>query len=651
MPRQTPSQARLRQISGLILASLWPNIGLSAKMAAIVVVGTIALVGLFAYLGTAALNEDIQRTLQERVILAQATARHIDYVLASIEEVLTETAAQTDWSDSTRVNDVLQRAFRRLDFYATQVFLLDRDGRVIAAYPPLTSTVSFDQFASVAAVLNGQPFAVSRFTRPIGALGSSTVAATPARDATGNVNGALVISINLTGPNIRMFTQPIGLGDTGYLDLIDLGGNILASTRSDRIGSTSDHGESLAAMIRDHRQAVSACHDCHTASAESQPRPEVLAFAPLERAQWGVTVRQSEDEVFASIRQLQLRIFALMAIMLAGALVLVYLTTRSVITPVQALTAATQRIARGDLDTPLGMHGRDEIGTLASSFDAMRAQLKDSITEIQTWNRELDARVRERTTAVEQAKVEIVQLYGELQRKEQTRGELLRRVFSAQEEERKRISRELHDETAQVLTGLAYALDDAAETTVEPDIKPQLERMHTLANTALAEIHRIILDLRPTMLDHLGLIPALRWYAESRFNDLGIRLAIRELGQPRRLPPAVETALFRVVQEAINNITRHSGARRADFVFEFLPDHTEVWVTDDGKGFDPTSALGFTDGKRGLGLMGMEERMSAVGGQFNLQSAPGKGTLIQLIVPAEETTEQGNGKSNSIADR
>ncbi len=651
MPRQTPGKAWVRQISILILPWLWPNIGLSAKMAAIVVVGTIALVGLFAYLGTAALNEDIQRTLQERVILAQATARHIDYVLASIEEVLTETAAQAAWSDSTRVNDVLQRAFRRLDFYATQVFLLDRDGRVIAAYPPLTSTVSFDQFASVTAVLNGQPFAVSRFTRPIGALGSSTVAATPVRDAAGNVNGALVISINLTGSNIRMFTQPIGLGDTGYLDLIDLGGNILASTRSDRIGSTSDHGESLAAMIRDHRQAVSACHDCHTASTGSQPRPEVLAFAPLEHAQWGVTVRQSEDEVFASIRQLQLRIFALMAIMLAGALVLVYLTTRSVITPVQALTAATRRIAKGDLDTPLGMQGQDEIGTLASSFDVMRVRLKESIVEIQTWNRELDARVRERTAAVERAKGEIVQLYGELQRKEQIRGELLRRVLSVQEEERKRISRELHDETCQVLTGLSYALDDAAETTPTPEIKPQLERMHTLASTALEEIHRIILDLRPTMLDHLGLIPALRWYAESRFNDTDIRLVIRELGQPRRLPPAVETALFRVVQEAINNIARHSGASRAEFAFEFLPDHVEVWITDDGRGFDPTNAFGFTDGKRGLGLMGMEERMSAVGGQFNLESAPGKGTLIRLIVPAQETTEQRNAQSDSVADR
>ncbi len=617
-------------------ARLWSSVGLGMKMATIVVIGTLSLVGLFAYLGTAALNEAIQRALQERVVLAQTTARHIDYILVNIEDLLTDAAAQPAWFDPPRVDENLARAFQRLDLYASRVFYLDRAGRALAAYPAITATVSFDQFAAVTAVLHGQPFAVSRYLRPLDPLGASTVAAVPLRDATGSVNGALAISINLASPNVRTFTHPIGLGETGYMDLIDLSGAILASTRRERIGAQSDHGDTLAAMIRAQRQTVSACHDCHSTPAATTPVREVLAFAPLERAQWGVTVRQSEDEVFASIRQLQLRIFALMAIMFAGALVLVYLTTRSVITPVQALTIATQRIAAGDLDTPLGIQGKDEISTLARSFDAMRERLQTSIAEIQQWNRELDARVQERTAACENAKQEISQLYGELQQKEQARRELLRRVFTAQEEERKRISRELHDETCQILTGLSYALDDAAETTATPEFKPQLERMHALAATALEEIQRIILDLRPTMLDHLGLIPALRWYAESRFDALGIRLTLRQVGQPRRLPPAVETALFRVTQEAINNIACHSNATRATFVFEFDSGGIQVWIEDDGAGFDLATVFRATDGKRGLGLMGMEERMNAVGGQFSLRSAPGVGTTIHLSVPVTE---------------
>ena len=146
----------------------------------------------------------------------------------------------------------------------------------------------------------------------------------------------------------------------------------------------------------------------------------------------------------------------------------------------------------------------------------MRARLKDSIAEISAWNRELDARVHERTAECRASKNELEELYGELQQKEHARSELLHRVFSAQEEERKRIARELHDETAQVLTGLAYALDHAAEQTTAPEIQAMLERMHTLAETALQEIQRIILDLRPTMLNHLGFMPALRWYAQTR---------------------------------------------------------------------------------------------------------------------------------------
>ena len=615
---------------------LWSRFGLSVKMAAIVVVGTIALVVLFLYLGTAALNENIQRTLQERVVLAQTTARHMDYILANIEDVLPDVARQTSWSDSTHLNEALERARYRLGFYATQVFLLDRDGRAIAASPPITSPISFTQFASVNAVLGGQSFAVSRFTRPINGIGSSAIAATPIRDDDGKVGGALVISIDLTSPNIRTFTQPIGLGETGYIDLIDLSGTILASTRHERVGAQSDHQESLATLIRAQRQTVSACHDCHTTATANWPVREVLAFAPLERAQWGVTVRQSEDEVFESIHQLQVRIFALMAIMLVGALILVYLTTRSVITPVQVLTTATQRIAAGDLDTPLGMHGQDEIGTLARSFDAMRVRLKESIAEIKVWNRELDARVHARTADCERAAAEIRQLYEELQQKEQIRRELLNRVFSAQEEERKRISRELHDETCQVLTGLSYALDDTAEILPTTDLKPHLERMHDLVTTALAEIHRIILDLRPTMLDHLGLVPALRWYAESRFDGLGIRVSIREVGPARRLPPAIETALFRVVQEAINNIARHSRATRADFVLEFTPAQVQVWIKDNGKGFNPATVLSATDHQRGLGLMGMEERMTAAGGHLQIHSTPGDGTTIQLSAPVKD---------------
>ena len=620
-----------------VFLRVWYNIGLGAKMAVIVVIGVVSLVTLFAYLGTAALAESTQRTLQERVILAQTAARHIDYLLASIENSLTDTAAQAEWSDPSQVNALLDHAHARLKFYGAHLFLLDQTGALVAARPAITYTISFDHFASVAAARDGQAFAVSRYERPLDSIGTATIAVAPVRDDSKRVIGALVLTIDLAQRDNSLFTHPIGLGETGYMDLVDLGGIILASTRAERVEQVSYHGTSLAWMIQNRQQMVSTCYDCHPNPSAPARRDEVLAFAPLERAAWGVTVHQSEDEVFAATRVLQWRIFALLIICIGGALALVYLTTRSVIAPTQDLTRATERIATGDLDTPIRARGRDEIGALAQSFEAMRARLKDSIAEISAWNRELDSRVHERTAECRAAKNELEELYGELQQKEHARSELLHRVFSAQEEERKRIARELHDETAQVLTGLAYALDHAAEQTTAPEIQAMLERMHTLAETALQEIQRIILDLRPTMLDHLGLMPALRWYAQTRLEVQNIKLTMREIGAPRRLSPPVEIALFRVVQEAINNLARHSFARHAHCVFEFDADRVVVRITDDGIGFDPGSITRAVNGKRGLGLIGMEERMSAIGGALHLRSTPGGGAGITLIAPVEDT--------------
>lgn len=635
---------------------LRPTVGLGTKMAMIVVMGLMSLIGLFAYLGTAALNENIQRTLQERVVLAQTAARNIDHSLIYIEHVLTDTAARCR-SDAERRFVNVECVHRRLYFLATRAFLVDRTGHAVAAYPSMPGTVSFSQFMAVSAVLEGQLFAVSRYRRPLEPLEPAAIAAVPVWDEHGTVTGALVISIDLTGPGTRLFTDPIGLGETGYMDLVDRRGVILASTRAERIGHESDHRDSLAAMIRDRRQVVSRCHDCHTALPDPAPRREVLAFAPLERAQWGITVRQSEAEVFASIYRLQLRIFALMVLAITGALILVYLTTRSVITPVQALTAAARRIAAGDLDTPIKATARDEIGTLAQSFDAMRARLKKSIDEIQELNRVLDARVQERTAALAAVAAENVRLFVELQRKEQLRSELLHRVIGAQEEERKRISRELHDETCQILTGLAYAVDSAIELADAPEMQQQLERMRLMTETALDGVHRIIFDLRPAMLDHLGLVPALQWYAETCVNGQGIHFTIHHTGNVRRLPPPIETTLFRVVQEAITNIARHSKAQHAELVFDFADDQIEVRVTDDGVGFDPAGVASAWNGQRGLGLMGMEERMSTIGGEFDLCSAPGEGTTIRLSVPIKNTTslsgieEQNHGENSSAGGR
>jgi signal transduction histidine kinase len=233
--------------------------------------------------------------------------------------------------------------------------------------------------------------------------------------------------------------------------------------------------------------------------------------------------------------------------------------------------------------------------------------------------------------------IENARLYAELQRRERMRGELLRRVIGAQEEERKRIARELHDETSQNLTALIYAAEEAS--TVQANEAPiLLAGMRNLAQRTLDGVHKLIFDLRPTMLDHLGLVPALRWFAESRL-AASVRLTTTETCESEeaalacRLPPEIETALFRVVQEAIQNIARHAVARNVELSFARDDAWVVVDVVDDGIGFDLVEVTLLPDDGRGLGLMGMRERVELLGGKLEIDTAPGYGTRLHIEVP------------------
>lgn len=229
--------------------------------------------------------------------------------------------------------------------------------------------------------------------------------------------------------------------------------------------------------------------------------------------------------------------------------------------------------------------------------------------------------------------VENARLYAELQQKEQVRKELFRKAINAQEEERKRIARELHDDTSQALTAIMFAAEAGLEIDSADEIKASLEHMHNLTRQTLDGVHEILFDLRPSMLDHLGLMPAIRWFAKSRLEPQGIRVNIDAENHSCRLMSEVEIALFRVVQEAITNVVRHSGARNVDICCELEDDQVRIDIQDDGIGFDPTQITLSPETGHGLGLLGMSERLELVGGLFEISSAPGQGTSVGIFAP------------------
>jgi len=241
--------------------------------------------------------------------------------------------------------------------------------------------------------------------------------------------------------------------------------------------------------------------------------------------------------------------------------------------------------------------------------------------------------------------LENAHLWEQLRHKEQLRSELLAFSLNAQEGERQRIARELHDATGQSLNAILFGLK-TTETTLDSDPEQGrilISRLKAAVSDTVRELQTIIYDLRPSILDDLGLIPALRWYADQRLESEGIHVKWEILGVERRLPSEIETTLFRIGQEAITNIGKHAQAGKISIKLVFGENTVMLQIGDDGQGFDVETTLTrrLIEG-RGLGLLGMRERAELLGGVLEVHASPGEGTLIHVILPLEQNGETKN---------
>ena len=216
---------------------------------------------------------------------------------------------------------------------------------------------------------------------------------------------------------------------------------------------------------------------------------------------------------------------------------------------------------------------------------------------------------------------------------------LSERAINAQEEERRAIAQSLHDDTGQALSMLIIHLDRIDER-IQPrqkELKKQVADARALASTSLTELRRILSGLRPAILDDLGLVPAIRWYARTSLEGIGVNVVVKAPRIPLELSPAITTTLFRIVQEAVNNIVRHAGARSVTIVLGSNGDSVNLRVEDDGRGFDPSTASRDAVELQRLGLLGIRERTELIGGEVQIESAPERGTRLNVSIPLGET--------------
>lgn len=289
---------------------------------------------------------------------------------------------------------------------------------------------------------------------------------------------------------------------------------------------------------------------------------------------------------------------------------------RLVIRPLENVAHALTLFGEGHYEMRLPVESEDEVGQLAKTFNEMSQRLQSDEIEKRT-------------------------LSENLRREASERRQLLKQLIYAQEEERKRVARDLHDGLCQDLAGLVISLETIERFSPrQPKLaRNQIQQARRLVIETTQRAYEMILSLRPSVLDDLGLVPALRTHAERALKNTGIHFELNDSLLAQRLPSEIETALFRVFQEALNNIVRHASARSVSVSLRVSNQIFSGEIVDDGHGFDLNDVPLDGSDTRGLGLLGMRERVEQCGGTLEITSQPGGGACIRVKIPLLEMND------------
>ena len=601
-----------------------------------VTVGLLAMFGVLAFLGLVAIDQATELVFSERLATAHTTASILERDFEAIaietreqvEELEKRSAVRSGPADGTA--GLLLAHFQEREespyFTVGGVWVLDPTGRLLdAAGSP--GAASPGQIGGEGAIPS-LPSSGSSVLRALGSVpGATPLAAIVVRTAATASSQGTVLIVHLVGRNSSSAYIPAAHGrplvedpvasvasrpsDEYHLEVVDPDGvAVLGIGEDERPGEPSRHFPAIRDLVRDHGAAALL----HQPVAGDSFEPHVMAVVPISSTPFYLALEQPVDVALALPLQLRERLLLSIVVGFAATLALAWFTTRRVVGPTEQLTAAAGRIARGDLTSPIGVTAPDEIGELSESLDLMRRHLLAARASAEATNRALESRVAERTARL---------------------GEVLRKTISAQEEERHRLALELHDETAQTLAALLIMLDRARDSLDDRSSRTAIHvrEAKAVSTRLLDETRRLILGLRPSVLDDLGLVPAVRWQCETSLRDRGLEATIDDRLGATRLPSHVEVALFRIVQEAVTNVARHADARHVEITLRRDDETVTVIIADDGKGFETQFGVGIAGRYDSVGLSGMAERVALLNGSLQVRSAPGAGTTVEVKVP------------------
>lgn len=371
-----------------------------------------------------------------------------------------------------------------------------------------------------------------------------------------------------------------------------------ASDRPDSVVAVSSDGQRVFRSMQPIENGPE-CARCH--GTDDQLRGLLLTDIPMAPLEASLTANLRSNLLWS------------VGIILSTILLVNIVLNRLVLSRLERLIAAINEFGQGDLASAIPEDEPDEIGQMAGAFNRMAHR-------------------------VEKRESENLALSEGLRRQSALRGELFKRLITAQEDERKRLARELHDELGQALTGLIFRAEAMGELfSIDPgSAHEKLVEIRSLAGETSQIMYELIMDLRPAALDDLGLAAAIRAYADRLLADTNTTFVLDTNGLQDRLPSTLETTLYRVFQEALSNVVRHAGAERVQIALRKCDSVFEGEIVDNGKGFALDSINMNGNSSRGLGLLGMQERVAQCGGYMDIVSRPGSGTRIMVRLPLKE---------------
>jgi signal transduction histidine kinase len=582
------------------LALVWTVLPLALVLA--LVVGT----GFYAY------QQVVQSLLTARdQELAKVSAERLSDNIRGYADLLVALANSDEVrsGDAQRQKNVLERSQDLLEVFDGGVAVLDEHGVVTIADPAhgelVGQNLAVHPYFQNTKTLQQPTF--SDIFQELGSREETIVVAVPIigtqGDFRGIIRGKFNLRAQLASPqeiirgdfslSHRRLGQEIRnlkIGDEGYAYLVDRNGRVIYHPEGTSIGQDFSHRRAVDRLK--HGEQVGAF-----VSQEAGQERFVVGFANLPATGWGLVIREPWAEVVAPIES-YLRLVALVLLAaLTLAAFLISLGVRRISEPISDLVYQTRQVARGDYSAQVRLGSIREIRELGLAFNAMVEQI---------------ARYRAG----------------------------LRRYVAAithsQEEERKRIARDLHDDTVQSLIAIGQRIELCRASLGDPEeARAQLTDVRRMVTEAIQSVRYFSRELRPLALEDLGLVPALQLLVNDLARADSLEADLEIDGQPQGLAPDLEVAIYRIVQEALQNVRKHAHASEVRVRAEFTDKVVAIAVRDDGVGFIVPPSPTDLASQGNFGLMGIEERAQLFGGKLEIYSQPGHGTEIKVTLPLE----------------